>query len=381
MTRHVFPAVAAPAFVALALLAAVPAAAQQDPQPADPVPAVTTPWAAPTATLTPAQLEQLVAPVALYPDPLLANVLAAATYPLEVVQIHRWLSEPENASLGGDDLITAVDGQDWDASVKALSPFPQVIATMDTNIDWVEHLGEAFLAQPSDVMDAVQRLRQRAESAGTLRLTTQEAPVDEGGDIAIEPTAPQQIYVPSYNPWCAYGAWPNAPVAPFYYTVTPSTCGPGDDYVSWGDGTLLSYDYLLWGNVDWRDHHLRENHGRVDQPWDHQVEARVWHHDPAHRIGAAYRDARNAAHYHPPRPSEPNFHYYGGSETRVVGPPFTARRFNESRLANQVPRFAGPGMRFGAPGPIVHPFVPRPAARAASAPVHVGGVGASGGHR
>src|SRR5450631_384823 len=130
--------------------------------------------AAPPQSLSPAQLDQLTASVALYSDPLLAAVLTAATYPLEVVEAARWLEDPANAALTGDQLASALQQQPWDASVKSLMSFPDVLRTMNGNLQWTERLGDAFLAQQADVMDSVQRLRRRATAAGALASTSQQ---------------------------------------------------------------------------------------------------------------------------------------------------------------------------------------------------------------
>ena len=158
--------------------------------------------------LTAAQLDQLTAPIALYPDPLLGSVLAAATYPLEVVEAARWIDDPSHAALKGDALATALEPQSWDASVKFVVSFPEVLRMMNSNLEWTEELGDAFLAQQSDVMDAIQRLRARAQASGALASTPQQTVSTAEQEIMIEPVAPEIVYVPAYNPWCVYGAWP-----------------------------------------------------------------------------------------------------------------------------------------------------------------------------
>ena len=145
-----------------------------------PVPAVD------ASPLTAEQLDRLVAPIALYPDPLIAQILMAATYPLEVVEADRWLQIPGNAALKGDALIAALQQQHWDPSIKSLVSFPRFLHTMDANLDWTEQLGDAFLARQANVMDAVQRLRQRAQAAGSLASTPQQTVSTEDQEIAIE---------------------------------------------------------------------------------------------------------------------------------------------------------------------------------------------------
>jgi hypothetical protein len=289
---------------AVVFTAALPAfAAAQTAPPA--LPAVVNPPAQPAPALTQAQLDQLVAPVALYPDVLLSPILAAATYPLEIVEAHRWVTQPDVAALNGEALAAAAANQDWDPSVQALTRFPQILEMMDTHLDWTERLGEAFLAQPADVMAAVQRLRHRAQAAGTLQLSTQQSVVNEGGDIAIASAAPQEIYLPTYNPWCAYGPWPDAPQAPYYFTAYQGDCYPGDDYVGYDAGIFLPYGYLPWGDFDWRHHQIRLHRDGFGQ----LAEGEIWHHDPAHRLGVRYRDPRNASKFHTVRPPGERYAY------------------------------------------------------------------------
>ncbi len=148
----------------IAVMVLVPLTAA--PQPAPAVPS--------GPALTAEQLDQLVAPIALYPDPLVAQIMMAATYPLEVVEADRWLQIPVNTALKGDALTAALQQQTWDPSVKSLIPFPHLLHMMDSNLGWTEQLGDAFLAQQADVMDAVQRLRQRAKAEGSLASTPQQ---------------------------------------------------------------------------------------------------------------------------------------------------------------------------------------------------------------
>jgi hypothetical protein len=169
------------------------------------------PQAAPQpAPQTPEQLQQLVAPIALYPDALVAQILAAATYPAEVVEADRWMQQ--HPSLKGEDLADEVNKQSWDPSVKALAQFPSVLANMDKNLSWTSSLGDAYVNQQKDVMDAVQVMRGRAQSSGNLKTTPQEKVTTQGQTIVIEPASPNVVYVPQYDPWLVYGAplgvWP-----------------------------------------------------------------------------------------------------------------------------------------------------------------------------
>ena len=165
------------------------------------------------------QLDQLVAPIALYPDPLLAQVLMASTYPLEVVQADRFAKE--NKKLKDEKLKEALDKQDWDASVKELVSTPTVLATMSDKLDWTQKLGDAVLAQQADVMDAIQRLRAKAQANGKLETTKQQTvTVKQEADqqvIEIEPASPDVVYVPYYDPAVVYGEWSYPDYPPYYY--------------------------------------------------------------------------------------------------------------------------------------------------------------------
>src|SRR5258708_14967413 len=158
---------------------------------------------APYAQQTPEQLQQLVAPIALYPDSLVAQVLAASTLPEQVVEADRWVQA--HSDLKGEDLGKAVDQQPWDPSVKALAAFPSVLGNMDRNLSWTSSLGDAYYNQEQDVMDAVQVLRQRAQEAGNLENTEQQTVTTQDSTIVIEPASPEIVYVPAYDPWVVYG--------------------------------------------------------------------------------------------------------------------------------------------------------------------------------
>ena len=180
------------------------------------------PAEADTATVFNAeQLDALLAPIALYPDALLAQVLMAATYPLQVVAASRWLDDPANKNLTGDALAQALANQPWDPSVKSLVPFPQVLAMLNSKLDWTQQLGYAFATQQADVMDSVQRLRQQAQAAGYLKTTEQQRVVVEKSVIVIEPASPQTVYVPVYSPTVVYGAWPYPAYPPIYIPPPP----------------------------------------------------------------------------------------------------------------------------------------------------------------
>src|SRR5436189_622607 len=203
------------------------------------------------------ELDSLVAPIALYPDPLLAQTLAASTYPLEIVQLQQWMNN--NKNLQGKALADAVAKQPWDPSIQSLVEFPDVVQRMAGNIQWATDLGNAFLAQQSDVMDAVQRLRGKAQGTGNLKTSAQSVvrteTVHSGKQvIAIEQANPDVVYVPSYDPTVVYGP---APVEYPYYPYTYPGYVPGTALM-WGTGIALGAAAWgawggSWGNCNWNN--------------------------------------------------------------------------------------------------------------------------------
>jgi hypothetical protein len=215
--------------------------------------------AAPIATQSPEELQQLVAPIALYPDELVSQILAGATYPTEIVEADRWLQGQPN--LKGNDLANEVDKQSWDPSVKALAQFPSVLANMDKNLSWTSSLGDAYANQTQDVMDAVQVMRARAQAAGNLQSNQQEKVETQGQAIAIEPEDPDVVYVPAYDPWSVYGApigvWPGWYSYPGLYIG-----GPGISFgLGFGIGFFggFGWGWHHWG-ADWNHHSITYNH-------------------------------------------------------------------------------------------------------------------------
>ena len=196
-----------------------------------------------------AQLDQMLAPIALYPDSLLAQILMAATYPDQAAEADHWVKD--HPDLKGDALNTALDQMNWDLSIKALVPFPQVLAMMDEHIDWTTKLGQAFLAQQKEVMGEIQLMRQKAYAAGNLKSTPQQKVVASGEDIEIEPAEPDVVYVPYYDPWEIYGAWwwPDYPPFAWYPFgwpyITVGLFGFG-----WGIGVSPFWGWG-WGYWDW----------------------------------------------------------------------------------------------------------------------------------
>src|SRR6185369_1214695 len=213
----------------------------------------------PTLLQTAEQLQQLVAPIALYPDALVAQVLAASTYPTEIVEADRWMQQ--NSNLKGQQLADEVDNQAWDPSVKALTQFPSVLANMDKNLSWTASLGDAYVNHQQDVMDAIQAMRRRAEQAGNLQTTSQQKVVEEGSQIVIQPPSPEFVYVPQYDPWVVYGAplvaWPG-----WYWYPGLYLPGPGIVFgAGFGIGLFTGFGWG-WGHwgCDWGHRTVVFNH-------------------------------------------------------------------------------------------------------------------------
>lgn len=235
------------------------------------------------------QLEQLVAPIALYPDSLLTQVLMASTYPLEVVQAARWTQA--NPKLKGKALEDAMQKETWDASVKSLTAFPTVLSMMNEKLDWTQQLGDAFLAQQADVLAAVQSLRERADNAGTLKSTKQQkvAKSTSGSEsyITIEPASPDVVYVPSYDPTVVYGAWPYPAYPPYYWYPPGYIAGPG---IWWGSAILAGS--ILWGVANWGRHDVNINIDRYNRFNRTNITNGQWQHNVAHRKGVPYANQR-----------------------------------------------------------------------------------------
>jgi hypothetical protein len=222
-----------------------PVAAQDLPDAATQDEPATAP-APPYAQQSPEQLQRLVAPIALYPDSLVAQILAASTFPEQVVEADRWVQA--NPDLKGDALGKAVDQQPWDPSVKALAAFPSVLGNMDKNLSWASSLGDAYFNQQAEVMDAVQVMRRRAAAAGDLKTTSQQNVSTQGSTITVEPSDPEVVYVPAYDPWLAYGdpilAWPGWYPYPGIWF--------GGPYLAWGGGFGIGwYGGFGWGWNHW----------------------------------------------------------------------------------------------------------------------------------
>ena len=208
------------------------------------------------------QLDSLTAPIALYPDALLAQVLMASTFPQDVEAAAAW--SKANTQYKGDDAVKAVASQPWDPSVQSLVAFPQVLATMASKPDWVNQLGNAFLAQPNDVMDSVQRLRKQAQSAGNLKTTEQQKVIVEQSTIQIVPANPQVVYVPTYNPTVVYGAWPYPAYPPVYVPPPPGYAIATGFMTGLAFGAGVAVANSLWGGFNWNTHDVNINVNRYN---------------------------------------------------------------------------------------------------------------------
>jgi Protein of unknown function (DUF3300)/Chaperone of endosialidase len=256
------------------------------------------PAAAPSQPLLKqAELDQLVAPIALHPDPLLSQILIASTYPLEVVQADRWAKS--NSTLKGDALTTALGKQGWDDSVKALVQVPAVLTMMGEQLDWTQKLGDAMLAQQADVMDAIQRLRGKAQANGKLK-TTKEQTVsvqteDQKQYIAIEPTSTSEIYVPYYEPAVVYGDWPYPDYAPYYF-APPYGYFPGAALatgIAFAAGIAIGNNWG-WGRFDWGRNQvnlLNKNVNINNINRNDRNNFTNWQHNSDHRHGVKYNNA------------------------------------------------------------------------------------------
>jgi hypothetical protein len=239
------------------------------------------------------QLDQLLAPIALYPDDLLTNVLMASTYPVDVVEANRWVKEAGNSKLKGDALANALKDKTWDPSIKALVQFPSVLETMSDKLDWTQKVGDSFLAQQDEVMDQIQFLRSKADSSGNLKSNKQQKVSRQQGSsgdvIVIEPVEPDVVYVPVYDPAVVYGSW-------WYPDYPPYVWGyPGVNYVDgwwWGTGVAVAGSIWGWNHWDWRHHNIhvdanrwnRINNNRTRITSDH------WRHRDDHRRRATNVD-------------------------------------------------------------------------------------------
>jgi hypothetical protein len=233
------------------------------------------------------QIDQMMAPIALYPDALLAQILMASTYPFEIVQAARWLKA--NPGKTGKALEDALQTQTWDPSVKSLVAIPKVLQMMDEKLDWVQQMGDAFLAQREAVMDSVQRLRAKASAAGKVQTTKEQkvsTQVVSGKTvIVIEPANPQTVYVPVYNPAVVYGAWPYPAYPPYPYYPPGYVVGSALAFTAG-----VAVGAALWGNCNWGSNNVNVNVNNFNSFNRTNISNNNWQHDAGHRQGVPYRD-------------------------------------------------------------------------------------------
>jgi hypothetical protein len=260
------------------------------------------------------QLDQMLAPIALYPDALLSQTLMAATYPLEVVEAARWTQA--NPNLKGDAAVQAVKNKDWDVSVKSLVAFPQTLAMMNNNLDWTQKLGDAMIGQQKDVADSIQRLRAKAAAAGNLKTTPQQKVTTQtsgsNSAIVIEPANPEVVYVPYYNPTWAYGPWPYPAYPPVYYPPPPNYGAALATGMMFGLGVaagtaMFGGWHWGWSGGGWGASYTTVNVNRATSISVNNFDANryrdgQWQHDPAHRDGVPYRTSAERERYNQARP-------------------------------------------------------------------------------
>jgi len=264
-----------------------------------------------TATKIPnEQLDSLVAPIALYPDSLLGQVMVASTYPLEIVALSQWMDK--NKNMNPTQITKEVEKQTWDPSVQAMAAFPDVVKNMAENIKWTDELGNAFLAQQNDVMDAVQRMRMKAKDSGQLQTTNQQKVetqvVENKTVVVIEPANPEVVYVPSYDPAAVWGAPAYYPYPPVYY---PPGYAIAAGAISFGVGVAIgaAWGHGGWGwNCGWGGNNITINNNnafinhynntRVNQGGNRYAgNGNRWQHNPEHRGGAPYGDRNTAQRF------------------------------------------------------------------------------------
>lgn len=259
------------------------------------------------------ELTQMLAPIALYPDSLTAQILIASTYPLEVVEADRWRSK--NLQLKGDELDAALQNRDWDPGIKSLCHFPDILKSMSDKLDQTRKLGDAFLAQEEEVMATIQELRNKARDQGNLNTTNEQKVVVEKEIIRIEPANPQVIYVPVYDPAYVYGPW-WYPAYPPYYWYYPAGYYSGA-YIGFAPSIFIGLNVFPWVWFDWSYHRVHIDINRTRSFHRYPVRrvdrGNVWSHNPQHRRGVAYRDQRTGERF-------------GSRGTRVSSPTNPERR-------------------------------------------------------
>lgn len=326
------------------------------------------------------QLDSLVAPIALYPDPLLSQTLVASTYPLEIIQLEQWMKK--NKNLKGKALADAVEKQKWDPSIQSMAALPDVVKQLAENVSWTTDLGNAFLAQQSDMMDAVQRMRAKAQGAGNLKSSQQQKvetkTVESKTVIVIEQADPQIVYVPTYSPTVVYGA----PVYPY----PPITYPPGYGMLAFGAGVAIG---AAWGNGGWgygcgwgSNNNITINNGNKYVNNSNKNVNNInnvnkggnnnWQHNPQHRGAAPYSNKATANKYGGGARQQPA----GGTANRPAGAGNVGANRPGSGTAT-ANRPAGGASNVGANRPGGGPGAAnRPGGGASTMPANLGGGGA-----
>jgi hypothetical protein len=291
------------------------------------------------------ELTQMLAPIALYPDALTAQILMASTYPLEVVEAERWRSQ--NLQLQGDDLDTALQEMNWDPSVKSLCHFPDILKSMSDKLDQTRKLGDAFLDQEEEVMATVQELRRKALEQGNLQTTNEQKVLVEEDVVRIEPANPEVVYVPVYDPYYVYGPWWYPAYPPYYWYYPPGFYGGVS--ISFGPGVFFGFNAFSWVWFDWHIHRVHIDINRTRSFHRHHGSReeirRVWRHNPQHRKGVAYRDLRTSDRFgaRAPRVSTPSSQerrgFSGGrSDQQFVRPSQPSSQRGERQIAPETLR-------------------------------------------
>ena len=273
------------------------------------------------------ELDQMLAPIALYPDSLIAQILMASTYPLEVVQAERWVQQ--NKTLTGDALDDALKEKSWDPSIKSLCHFPDVLFAMSDKLDQTSKLGDAFLSQNDDVMATIQQLRRKAETQGNLKTTKEQKVIHEEDAIRIEPAVRQVVYVPVYDPLYVYGPWWYPAYPPYYWYYPPGVIITGG-FITFGPRFFIGIDLFSWSWFDWHRHYIYIDVHKARRfhrfHHRHDSDRYFWRHNPVHRRGVAYRDRRTSERFRkrPYRRSPPGPEMRGypvrDNKTRAVEP-------------------------------------------------------------
>jgi len=326
------------------------------------------------AKLPPEQLESLVAPIALYPDPLLAQTLAASTYPLAIIQLQQWMAK--NPNLKDKALADAVAKQPWDPAVQSMAAFPDAVKGLADDVQWTTNLGNAFLAQQGDVMDAVQRMRKKAQDNGALKTTEQQKVetqvVEQKTIIVVEPANPDVIYVPSYNPTVVYPP-PVYPYPPIYYPPPPP---PGAAFVSFTVGVMIGAAFWggAWGQCGWGSSsvniNVNNNYNRnadINTGGNRGGGSNNWQHNSQHRSGTPYGDKATASKY--------GASTRGGASAKQQG----ARTSGGAGARQQGRGSAGAGSRGASPSASNRSAAGNAGSRGASPSTRGGGFGGSSG--